>query len=129
MIGFCDLLMYALVSKIPSVKAINHLVNNFFFFSYTLDTITVVIGFNYNDRYDSRNANFVVNSVVSVKTPKSWTGKENRINGNDIAILKLKKKVKFILNSEKDAIMPACLPNRRVHNNVYNQKAYTAGNR
>ena len=74
-----------------------------------------------------------MNSVVSVKTPKGWNGDEgpDRLKGRgaDIAILKLNKKVNFILNNEKNAIMPACLPSRRVHNNVYNQKAYTAGNR
>ena len=48
-------------------------------------------------------------------------------SGTDIAILKLNTKVNFILNNEKNAIMPACLPNRRVHNNVYNQEVYTAG--
>ena len=68
-----------------------------------------------------------MNSVVSVKIPKGWTG-EPPVSGTDIAILKLNTKVNFILNNEKNAIMPACLPNRRVHNNVYNQEAYTAGN-
>ena len=67
-----------------------------------------------------------MNSVVSVKIPKGWTG-EPPVSGTDIAILKLNTKVNFILNNEKNAIMPACLPNRRVHNNVYNQEAYTAG--
>ena len=69
-----------------------------------------------------------MNSVVSVKIPKGWTGKPP-VSGTDIAILKLNTKVNFILNNEKNAIMPACLPNRRVHNNVYNQEVYTAGNR
>ena len=100
------------------------------FFSYSLITdvrIVVGIGINYQDGLQDRIENSSY-SVVSVKTAKGWTGKESSC-GCDIAILKLNKKVNFILNNEKNAIMPACLPSRRVHNNVYNQKAYTAGNR
>ena len=98
-----------------------------FFFSYSPQKVIVVkIGINYQDKGKGKSPILQKNSVVSVKIPKSWA--KEPMNGNDIAILKLKKRVKFILKNVKTAIMPACLPNPRIHNNVYKQKVYVAGN-
>ena len=71
-------------------------------------------------------------SVVSVILHKDWNNSDYTVA--DIALIKLKTKVRFTLNKggfieKKNSILPGCLPSRRIRNNLYNKKVFVAGNR
>ena len=70
-------------------------------------------------------------SAVSVILHKNWNTSDFTIA--DIALIKLKTKVRFTLNNggfnvKKNSILPGCLPNLKIRNNLYNKKVFVAGN-
>ena len=70
-------------------------------------------------------------SVVSVILHENWNTSDFTVA--DIALIKLKTKVRFTLNKwgfkvKKNSILPGCLPSQRIRNNLYNKKVFVAGN-
>ena len=70
-------------------------------------------------------------SVVSVIKHKGWDGSQWPNPHDDIALIKLARKVKFNVNNGGliNSILPACLPSRKIRSQLYNTKAFVAGNR
>ena len=68
-------------------------------------------------------------SVVSVIKHKGWDGSHDNPH-DDIALIKLARKVKFKVNNggRINSILPACLPSRKIRSQLYNTKAFVAGN-
>ena len=68
--------------------------------------------------------------VVSVIKHNGWDG--SGASSPDIAIIKLARKVKFNINTgviqKKNSILPVCLPNRKIRDQLYDTKAFVAGN-
>ena len=68
--------------------------------------------------------------VVSVIKHNGWDG--SGASFPDIAIIKLARKVEFNIKSggfiERDSILPACLPNHKMRDQLYDTKAFVAGN-
>ena len=67
-------------------------------------------------------------SVVSVIKHKGWVGSHENPH-DDIALIKLARKVKFNVNNQFNSILPACLPSPKIRSQLYNTKAFVAGNR
>jgi hypothetical protein len=71
-------------------------------------------------------------SVDAVIKHNGWDG--SGATFPDIAIIKLARKLKFKLKKpgafleEKNPILPACLPNSDIRKQLYNTKAFVAGN-
>ena len=89
--------------------------------------IKVYIGVN-GDDIDNKDLKRKEHSVVSVIKHKGWDGSPGNPH-DDIALIKLARKVKFILNNGPHSILPACLPSRKIRSQLYNTKAFVAGNR
>ena len=71
-------------------------------------------------------------SVDAVIKHDGWDG--SGATFPDIAIIKLARKVKFNLKKPEDlefgenSILPACLPTPKIRKQLYNTKAFVAGN-
>ena len=70
-------------------------------------------------------------SVDAVIKHNGWDG--SGATFPDIAIIKLANKVKFKLNKpggweDGNSILPACLPTPNIRKQLYNTKAFVAGN-
>ena len=91
--------------------------------------IKVYIGVN-GDDIDTKDLKNKEYSVVSVIKHKGWVG--SHVNPHDdIALIKLARKVKFKVNNGglMNSILPACLPSPKIRSQLYNTKAFVAGNR
>ena len=92
------------------------------------EVIKAYIGVNGKDIDQPYNLEHKEHSVDAVIKHDGWDG--SGATFPDIAIIKLARKVKFNLKPEdfEDSILPACLPTPKIRKQLYNTKAFVAGN-
>ena len=66
-------------------------------------------------------------SVVDVIVHPDWKGltRGSESNGPDIALIKLRNKIKF----KKNYVFPICLASQRIYKQIFGKRVYVAGNR
>ena len=85
-----------------------------------------------DDNGETKDLKHKEHGVVAVIKHNDWDG--SGATFPDIAIIKLANKVKFNLNTpgrffeKTNSILPACLPDRSIHSQLYNSEVFVAGN-
>ena len=87
------------------------------------EVITVYIGINRGDITKEKKMKKKRFSVVDVIVHPDWKGWGGY--GPDIALIKLRNKIKF----KKNYVFPICLASRRIYKQIFGKKVYVAGNR